>query len=127
MVPCPATSTTFAVPNLQGEFLRGYSSNSANSKTVGISTANIGKNQSATSIPYVTGWSASVGATTGVMGIEFATGSATNLINNADILFYNTTRRWLQPGSSFATSTGTNVYAYASRPTNTSVLYCIKY
>lgn len=41
-------TTTFAVPNLQGEFLRGYSAGASVSKTIGVTTEKVGVHQEAT-------------------------------------------------------------------------------
>ncbi len=106
-------TTTFAVPNLQGEFLRGYSENQQSSKTTGVSTSQVGMNQPATNHVGVYGDS----STSVVWQLN-------SFISNVDTAINKNTLRWRSfDGSSSASSIST----YTSRPTNTSVLYCIKY
>ena len=110
-------TTTFAVPNLQGEFLRGYSTSASESKTNGIETASIGQHQDATNIPYF--W-----------------------VHTNRVLYYPKAETFAQNVDSVESEYGTGSYfpsaqnlnkdypqgvSFTSRPTNTSVLYCIKY
>ena len=121
-------TTTFAVPNLQGEFLRGYSTASTASKTSGISTAAVGKHQAGTyhsmiGIHYNSSNDKWVGG--------YGAGLATSVNRNQD------TSSGVSKGFVHSQSSATNINTsstyvgkathYTSRPTNTSVLYCIKY
>lgn len=113
-------TTTFAVPNLQGEFLRGYSSSSDASKTVGVSTTDVGVHQDATkqiSIRSVTNTSTVVqaGYNSDMSDVDKYMTETTGFINTGS------------GTSSTASMAGLNGQYYLSRPTNTSVLYCIKY
>ena len=120
-------TTTFAVPDLRGEFLRGTGANSHTDQGAG---ANVGVHQDGTDIPvYYTGLSAS---STVFFGWRYpnnaATGSYQN-VHNADFAIagegyakYGTIAADQSSQSAQQTS-----HAYTLRPTNTSVLYCIKY
>jgi microcystin-dependent protein len=110
---------TFAVPNLSGEFLRGTG---ANSRTNQGSGANVGEHQDATEFPNLYVYD-------GTFQYLFPEDSTkgNNLVTSPDTMFG--TRK-----SSRYTTTGTSdeddypdCLRYTTRPTNTSVLYCIKY
>lgn len=102
---------TFSVPDLQGEFLRGTGTNSHENQGSG---ENVGIHQDATAIPYF-------GSNT-YFDLYYTYDTE---INNADKLFGNMHYTWNYDNDS---NTGRNIYQYfTSRPTNTSVLYCIKY
>ena len=115
-------TTTFAVPNLQGEFLRGYSSSSENSKTVGVTTTDVGIHQDATNHIGVdnhnNGYIA-VGTTSTVC--QF------NSVNNNDTSSFTPSRYVFTKSSTQSGSSNAGTSMYTSRPTNTAVLYCIKY
>ena len=97
-------TTTFAVPDLRGEFLRGTGTNGHTDQGNG---ADVGVHQNATIIPNIHG--TTVGS------------QATNTVANYDKYFSNQgTRRYIA-----SSSTDNNVHAFTARPTNTSVLYCI--
>lgn len=111
-------TTTFAVPDLRGEFLRGTGTNSHASQGNG---GNVGSHQDSTTVPtmYTTG--------NGPDGFGmWTTGTGTKmLVTNKDggtsTAYY--AYIGLDGKGAQAESTGLcNV-----RPTNTSVLYCIKY
>lgn len=117
-------TTTFAVPDLRGEFLRGSGTNSHTNQGSG---SNVGVHQDGTEHIYFgvntsTGelWTDTssprpVGAQIGISKTDSMLGLTTQLNNK---------------GYRAALSTwdgATNQSHYTSRPTNTSVLYCIKY
>ena len=112
-------TTTFAVPNLQGEFLRGYSSSSDVSKTVGVSTTDVGVHQDGTWISnnYSSyGWVATVYKNSEVLP---SSNYETNAKYGSNGIVY--------VGGSKASEYAQQPYQIQVRPTNTSVLYCIKY
>lgn len=115
-------TTTFAVPNLQGEFLRGTGANSNTTQGNGTS---VGKHQDSTTIPayfQYEGNKVSFRYDDGALGpnSDYAIKNYDGLRNSIGIvkgININGTE-----GSSGMTGASYNV-----RPTNTSVLYCIKY
>ena len=107
-------TTTFAVPNLQGEFIRGAGTNSHSNQGSGGS---VGEHQDGTGTNYVGVGSYAL----------FAENNDTRLYNYDSILHnsagYNIYNR------SSTTVSGGDIWSgcsYTSRPTNTSVLYIIK-
>lgn len=94
-------TTTFAVPDLRGEFLRGTGTNGHTNQGNG---ANVGVHQDGTSI-----------ATTTAVGNGIVVKNDDGIDGTASIQFYYNT-----------TTTDTPPYKLF-RPTNTSVLYVIKY
>ena len=106
--------TTFAVPDLQGEFLRGTGTNSHTNQGSG---ANVGVHQDGTVHVDVYRDSNTIGV------CDNGSGSA-NPSNQdwvAGRLYYN------PAASSQHSKSATSRGSFTSRPTNTSVLYCIKY
>lgn len=115
-------TTTFAVPDLRGEFLRGYSPISDSSINVGAETAEIGKHQNPTKLPYIYNYGINNGSDGWIAGPCNGYGEAENVdttIGSVTRLIYS------QNGGHYASST--IPISYTVRPTNTSVLYCIKY
>jgi microcystin-dependent protein len=99
-------TTTFGIPDLRGEFLRGTGTNSHTNQGSG---AEVGEHQDATKHPYA-GFG---GSTLGVPTSSFP--------DETDYLSSKVNQRSVNTASS---GSQTNLY-YTSRPTNTSVLYCI--
>lgn len=105
-------TTTFAVPDLSGEFLRGTGTNSHTNQGSG---ANVGVHQDATEhISMITG-SGSGAINHSVKGAQ--TVNKDSSIGSGSTLYY--------PNNMTSGSSSLDNY-YTSRPTNTSVLYCIK-
>ena len=115
-------TTTFAVPDLRGEFLRGTGTNS---HTDGGDGASVGTHQGSTEINP--GWfNDSYG---GFSYKDAPSSTYQSLINNIDYDHNLGARGAVTSGSPLkltSASTG-NAYMRGIRPTNTSVLYCIKY
>ena len=102
-------TTTFAVPDLRGEFLRG---SGTNSHTYGGEGASVGTHQAPTRTPYI------------ISGSNRLSILASTTVYNPD-----TTQGNSKLGYTNASSSTSNSYPnyFTSRPTNTSVLYIIKY
>lgn len=102
-------TTTFAVPDLRGEFLRGTGTNGHTNQGAG---ASVGVHQDATLFPNFFGSTGSTGT------IDIAKTS----VSNRD----SSTGTTGKARYSSASDTGSNYDVnFTSRPTNTSVLYCI--
>lgn len=100
---------TFAVPDLRGEFLRGTGTGIRNSGSGG----EVGEHQDGTSHPYV--WS----------GSSIGCGKSNLSPSNMDLVNSINTKHLI--ANATAASERQQAISYTSRPTNTSVLYCIKY
>ena len=114
---------TFAVPDLRGEFLRGTGTNSHANSGDGDS---VGVHQVGTSMPSM-GWAAYPNNVNWIGGTYDANAGNHILVANWDYAVRPTTGSMTLKVSK---SPGyfTNIpSAYTTRPTNTSVLYCIKY
>lgn len=105
-------TSTFAVPDLQGEFLRGTGTNSHTNQGSG---ANVGVHQDATQIPTTFTTNASNAITATKIG-DYSS------LSEYDSEFGTSSGRITVSGSGSATSAGGY---HTVRPTNTSVLYCI--
>ena len=104
-------STTFSLPNLQGEFLRGTGNNADTTQGNG---GNIGEHQKGTEDLNVVGNTAN----TNLKVSRVASG----VINYDKLRIQNIHTLYIS-GSDSGYNDG---YSYTARPTNTSVLYCIK-
>lgn len=104
-------NTTFAVPDLRGEFLRGAGTATRDTGN----GADVGEHQDPTYHKTL----ATVGTTT----YFYPPSDETSFPENRDKYFGES-----KTGRTVSTSSGGNSAPYySSRPTNTSVLYCIKY
>ena len=113
--------TKFKVPDLKGEFLRGTGTNGHTNQGSG---ANVGVHQDGTEhinigLDMSQGGNAKLfqGTTNGNTSIESANRDKT--INGSN------TTGWTQSSGSYTTWAGNGIKSFTSRPTNTSVLYCI--
>lgn len=104
-------TTTFAVPDLRGEFLRGTGTNSHTNQGSG---ANVGVHQDGTTSPRLETYDSKL----------FVSGNNISNYNNADSIV--TANIYGTISYTKATANG-QVNQIRSRPTNTSVLYCIAY
>ena len=113
-------TTTFAVPDLRGEFLRGTGTNSHANQGSG---SNVGVHQDGTEHMYE-------GVNQNAHDFWVQTSAKADTVSllplKADTLIFasNTTGSYWHRDGTF---TGNGLKSYTSRPTNTSVLYCIKF
>lgn len=106
---------TFAVVDLRGEFLRGTGTNSHDNQGNG---GEVGEHQDATEQTQAYG----IATNDGGGSIAWLATASLNEIPNVDSAYGSG-----QLVGVNTTSTAKSAKAYTSRPTNTSVLYCIKY
>lgn len=109
-------TTTFAVPDLRGEFLRGTGTATRNTGT----GAGVGVHQDATQFPYY-GYT----GTTGNL-VTYLNNNTNNYPGATDKILSTETLKAYYSSNTSTTSSVKN-YAFTSKPTNTAVLYCIKY
>lgn len=103
--------TTFAVPDLRGEFLRGTGTAT---RATGTGVA-VGAHQDATRVPYAYTGNVTIAITGYNNGVIQADKTTTKSVVS------------LSPSSTSAATAANRIVNYTTRPTNTSVLYCIKY
>lgn len=111
--------TTFAVKNLQGEFLRGAGTNGHEQGSGAV----VGEHQDGTGIPAV---QVSNNAQFLFGGFDSGNRAITNIDKSDRIK----SSRWQTAANTYSPNTNvdyTDYVAYTPRPTNTSVLFCIKY
>ncbi len=112
-------STTFTVPDLQGEFLRGAGENSRANQGSG---ASVGVHQDATNHLY---WFNTGTSTGDGRWFNYNNPNGYGEPKNTDTEHTTSSNRRSVSGS-YTDGYGGSTY-YTSRPTNTSILYCIKY
>ena len=113
-------TTTFKVPDLRGEFLRGTGTNTA----TGFAGANVGSHQAPTFVPNIIA---------DQDRIEYISANTANdgkgSPKNYDAIYNSATTKQYRLGATSSVwdgNTSSNTH-YSIRPTNTSVLYIIKY
>ena len=111
-------STTFNVPDLRGEFLRGTGTNSHANQGSG---ASVGTHQDGTINYQIQG-----SYTSKCLQLWNGTDWGSDYSGTDSTIKTTSHQRFDVSGASIATNENYN-NAYTSRPTNTSVLYCIKY
>lgn len=110
---------TFAVPDLRGEFLRGTGANAHYKQGAG---SGVGGHQDATQIQNVF-----MEASNKRIYAFGASGYASGTVINQDSVIATRAGQGSYNADAQNGNTSTQISIYTPRPTNTSVLYCIKY
>ena len=115
-------ATTFAVPDLRNEFLRGY-----HGETEEKLSMDVGKHQESTKLPGI--FLFSDGKNNQKLACEYNSDKSNNPMENTDTVLKASGSRTYQDIvlSPLRSSSNVGAYGYTSRPTNVAVLYCIKY
>lgn len=114
-------TTTFRCPDLRGEFLRGTGTNGHTNQGSG---SNTGVHQDATVHTNVKGWCDSSG-TANLCNLEMTGSKGQGVyVSNTDSTTQSGNYHWWINTNGSGTSSN-EISKYTSRPTNTSVLYCI--
>lgn len=115
---------TFAVPDLRGEFLRGTGTNSHPNSGNG---ASVGVHQVGT---YIPSYSSAYASSTEYWIGGYVNENVTSIISPVNYDYGDMSSRLLysyRPNVNTQSWVKNNPVRYTVRPTNTSVLYCIKY
>jgi microcystin-dependent protein len=115
-------TTTFAVPDLRNEFLRGYHGDKAEKLS-----GEIGMHQDATEMPGFYNNSYGAGIAIGLNSTDITPGTDLNTVSNVDILNKGTYGYTQITKNGEIRTSALPVRSFTSRPTNTTVLYCVKY
>ncbi len=121
-------TSTFAVPDLRGEFLRGTGTNSHVSRT-GIqegSGSAVGVHQRATVLTIIANTEQYLGFSPTKSGVT-SSGWGSTYFDSDAAGRYNAGNGWIRLSGTRESTTNTYSNVATARPTNTSVLYCIKY
>ena len=114
------SSTTFNIPDLRGEFLRGAGTNSHTNQGNG---GTVGQHQDGTEMPQTYTWG-------GNQLAQFTNNNTPDNLNNSvkkeDSNVGGTTTHTFVAATTVQSGTWGNVNSFTARPTNTSVNYIIK-